>query len=109
MPERSLPAVLFPLHCRQLVGSFIQTQKYSMHKALERRFRNYLTRGTDFHHLLLSLLRGLLRDEQRAALLLGTHPEEYVVPIRCAPALVTREACLMCLALAACSPKLPCS
>lgn len=30
---------------RQLVGSFIQTQKYSMHKTLERRFRAYLTHG----------------------------------------------------------------
>mmetsp|Transcript_21527 Transcript_21527/g.59641 ORF Transcript_21527/g.59641 Transcript_21527/m.59641 type:complete len:901 (+) Transcript_21527:61-2763(+) len=71
---------------KQLVGSFIQTQKYSMHKTLERRFRSYLTHGSDFYHLLLSLLKGLLRDTvritQRAAQVMGTLPEEYSISVR---------------------------
>ncbi|KAF5832333.1 DNA replication licensing factor MCM2 [Dunaliella salina] len=71
---------------KQLVGSFIQTQKYSMHKTLERRFRSYLTHGSDFYHLLLSLLKGLLRDVQTATRLTlpvgSPPPEEYVISVR---------------------------
>lgn len=46
-----------PPPCRQLVGSFIQTQKFSVQKALERRFRVFLTHGSDYHQLLMSLLQ----------------------------------------------------
>lgn len=68
---------------RQLVGSFIQTQKYSVQKVLERRFRQFLTHGSDYHQLLLSLLRSLLQDVIRAARLTGEIPSnDYKIPIR---------------------------
>uniref|UniRef100_A0A7S0WTV5 DNA replication licensing factor MCM2 n=1 Tax=Chlamydomonas leiostraca TaxID=1034604 RepID=A0A7S0WTV5_9CHLO len=67
---------------RQLVGSFIQTQKYSVHKTLERRFRAFLTHGSDYHQLLMSLLRGLLSDAQRAARLMGDAASSYKIPLR---------------------------
>ena len=47
--------------CRQMLGSFIQSQKYSVHKTMERRFKRFLTFGSDYHQLLLSMLRGLLQ------------------------------------------------
>lgn len=64
------------------VGSFIQTQKYSVHKTLERRFRAFLTHGSDYHQLLLSLLRTLLHDAQRAARLMGDAPSQYRIPLK---------------------------
>lgn len=65
------------------MGSFIQTQKYSVQKALERRFRQFLTHGSDYHQLLLVLLQNLLRDVSRAARLTGAMPtNEYKIPIR---------------------------
>ncbi len=45
--------------------SFISTQKFSVQRELQRRFRQFLVSREDFHHLLLELLRGLLRDERR--------------------------------------------
>ncbi len=75
---------------RQLVGSFIQTQKYSVQRTLERRFRQFLSHGSDYHQLLLSLLQGLLRDVSRAARLTGAMPtNEYHIPIRCATPLAS--------------------
>ena len=44
-----------------MLGSFIQSQKYSVHKTMERRFKRFLTFGSDYHQLLLSMLRGLLQ------------------------------------------------
>eukprot|EP00195_Chlamydomonas_chlamydogama_P012778 CAMPEP_0202892114 /NCGR_PEP_ID=MMETSP1392-20130828/1935_1 /ASSEMBLY_ACC=CAM_ASM_000868 /TAXON_ID=225041 /ORGANISM="Chlamydomonas chlamydogama, Strain SAG 11-48b" /LENGTH=845 /DNA_ID=CAMNT_0049575995 /DNA_START=38 /DNA_END=2572 /DNA_ORIENTATION=+ len=70
---------------RQMVGSFIQTQKYSVHKTLEKRFKRFLTYGTDFHQLLLSLLKGLLQEVQRDVRLQGLmlHEEEtYKISVR---------------------------
>eukprot|EP00798_Chlamydomonas_sp_ICE-L_P026366 gene26366-17459_t len=70
---------------RQLVGSFIQTNKYSVHKTLEKRFKRFLTYGSDFHQLLLSTLRQLLIDEQRNVRLMGTmldEEETYKIPVR---------------------------
>ena len=69
-----------------MVGSFIMTQKYSVHKTLEKRFRRYLTAGSDYFSLLLELLRGLLREEQRNVHILGGVLEErdtYKIPARC--------------------------
>ncbi len=48
-----------------MVESFISTQKFSVQRELQRRFRQFLVSREDFHHLLLELLRGLLRDERR--------------------------------------------
>ncbi|KAL6761861.1 minichromosome maintenance protein 2 [Haematococcus lacustris] len=67
---------------RQLVGSFIQTQKFSVHKTLERRFRAFLTHSSDYQQLLLSLLRGLLADAQRNARLMSDIPDKYSIPLR---------------------------
>ncbi|MEW5305454.1 MAG: hypothetical protein WDW36_007992 [Sanguina aurantia] len=67
---------------KMMVGSFIQTQKYSVHKTLQAKFKRYLTLPSDFHALLLSLLRGLLRDEQRNARLGGLAPTGNVIKIQ---------------------------
>lgn len=53
-----------------------------MQRALERRFRQYLTGGADFFQLTLALLRELLRDAQRGARLLGREPEAYTIPLK---------------------------
>ena len=68
-----------------MLGSFIQSQKYSVHKTLERRFKRFLTFGSDFHQLLLSLLNGLLQEVQRDVRLQGlvlNEEEVYKVPVR---------------------------
>jgi DNA replication licensing factor MCM2 len=69
---------------KQLLGSFIQSQKYSVHKTMERRFKRYLTFGSDYHQLLLSMLRGLLQEVQREVRLQGLSlevEEQYWIPI----------------------------
>lgn len=69
-----------------MLGSFIQSQKYSVHKTLERRFKPFLTFGSDFHQLLLTQLRGLLQEAQRDARLQGmvlAEEETYKIPVRC--------------------------
>jgi hypothetical protein len=66
-----------------LVGSFIQTQKFSVHRTLERRFRTFLTHSADYLQLLLTLLRGLLHDAQRTARLMGDAPRTYTIPLKC--------------------------
>lgn len=70
---------------KQMLGSFIQSQKYSVHKTMERRFKRYLTFGSDYHQLLLSMLRGLLQEVQRDVRLQGLAlqaEEQYKIPIR---------------------------
>lgn len=70
---------------KQMLGSFIQSQKYSVHKTMERRFKQFLTFGSDFHQLLLNLLRGLLQEVQREVRLQGLPlevEEQYKIPIR---------------------------
>jgi DNA replication licensing factor MCM2 len=68
-----------------MLGSFIQSQKYSVHKTMERRFKRYLTFGSDYHQLLLSLLRGLLEEvqkETRQQGLMLQAEEQYRIPVR---------------------------
>ncbi|GAX74193.1 hypothetical protein CEUSTIGMA_g1642.t1 [Chlamydomonas eustigma] len=70
---------------KQMLGSFIQSQKYSVHKTMERRFKRYLTFGSDYHQLLLSLLRSLLEEvqkETRQQGLMLQAEEEYRIPVR---------------------------
>ena len=58
-----------------------------MPSPLPRRFKRFLTYGSDFHQLLLSTLRGLLQDEQRSVRLTGARlaeEETYKIPTRCA-------------------------
>ena len=79
------PSSFRPLLIRQMLGSFIQSQKYSVHKTLERRFKRFLTFGSDYHQLLLSLLRDLLQEVQRDVRLQGlalNEEEMYRVPVR---------------------------
>lgn len=54
-----------------MVGSFIGSQKFTVQQTLERKFSRYLTLPSDWHALLLSALRGLVRREQHAASLEG--------------------------------------
>ncbi len=65
------------------MGSFIQTQKFSVQRVLERRFRQFLTHGSDYYQLMLSLLQGLFRDVQSATRLEGQPvPHDYRIPLR---------------------------
>jgi hypothetical protein len=68
--------------CRQLVGSFIQTQKFSVHRTLERRFRSFLTHSSDYLQLVMTLLRQLLHEKQRDARLMGEAPTTYSIPLK---------------------------
>merc|ERR1711865_218764 len=52
-----------------LLTSFINAQKFSVRKSLERGFRKYLSRSGDFFHLLFHALRSLLREAQTYATL----------------------------------------
>ncbi|KAG1677625.1 hypothetical protein FOA52_010406 [Chlamydomonas sp. UWO 241] len=70
---------------KQMLGSFIQSQKYSVHKTLERRFKRYLYFASDFHQLLLNLLKELLVEVQRDVRLQGgmlQEEETYKIPVR---------------------------
>lgn len=62
--QRYFNSDLLRLH-RMMVESFISTQKYSVHKVMKERFRRYLADKSDYHSILLHLLRQLLREEQR--------------------------------------------
>jgi len=45
-----------------MLESFIQSQKYSVRRALQRGFRKYLVREGDYDEALLHALQGLVRD-----------------------------------------------
>ncbi|PKA56856.1 DNA replication licensing factor MCM3 like 1 [Apostasia shenzhenica] len=47
---------------RVLLDSFISTQKFGVQKALEKRFKKYMTFKRDYNELLLHLLRVLVKD-----------------------------------------------
>lgn len=47
----------------------MQAQKYSVQNQLRRRFQRFMSQQGDFHHLLLTILRNLARDADRAAAL----------------------------------------
>lgn len=60
----------------------VQAQKYSVQKQLRRRFQRFLAAAGDYHHLLLTLLRGMARDAERTAALAagglrGAHLTSY--------------------------------
>lgn len=70
---------------KQMLGSFIQSQKYSVHKTMERRFKRYLTFGSDYHQLILSLLNQLLVEVKHDVMLQGlvlAEEETYNIPVR---------------------------
>ena len=50
---------------RVMLESFIGSQKYSVQRSLQRRFRKYMTYKKDFNELLLHTLRQLVRDQAR--------------------------------------------
>jgi hypothetical protein len=83
-----LPSPIHPLSLplgRQMLGSFIQSQKYSVHKTMERRFKRYLTFGSDYHQLILSLLNQLLVEVKHDVMLQGlvlAEEETYNIPVR---------------------------
>ncbi|CAG9463626.1 unnamed protein product [Pedinophyceae sp. YPF-701] len=56
---------------RVLLESFMSTQKYTIQQVLRRKFRRFLSRHRDFQELLMGLLRGLVRRNQRYAELQG--------------------------------------
>ena len=51
--------------CRVLLDSFISTQKLSVQKTLQRKFRRFVAYKRDFQELLLSTLQGLVREQIR--------------------------------------------
>lgn len=67
---------------KMMVQSFIQTQKYSVHKMLEKSFRQYIVNASDYHQLLISLLRALCREEQRVTLAREVATDVLRIPIR---------------------------
>jgi hypothetical protein len=50
---------------RVLLDSFISTQKLSVQKTLQRKFRRFVAYKRDFQELLLSALQGLVREQIR--------------------------------------------
>ena len=48
-----------------MLESFIQAQKFSVRRSLQRRFQQYLTQNRDFNELLLHALKQLVHDAQR--------------------------------------------
>ena len=50
---------------RVMLDSFIGSQKYSVQRSLQRRFKKYMTYKKDFNELLLHTLRQLVRDQAR--------------------------------------------
>ena len=51
--------------CRVLLDSFISTQKLSVQKTLQRKFKRFVSYKRDFQELLLSALQGLVREQIR--------------------------------------------
>ncbi|KAK3286195.1 hypothetical protein CYMTET_6236 [Cymbomonas tetramitiformis] len=47
---------------RIVLESFIATQKYSVQRTLQKKFKKYLTSGRDFNALILDVLRALVRE-----------------------------------------------
>jgi DNA replication licensing factor MCM2 len=47
-----------------MLGSFVDSQKFRVRRALKRSFANFLTSGEDRAHLLLHILQDMLRKEQ---------------------------------------------
>ncbi len=58
-----------PSYCcalrRVLLDSFISTQKLSVQKTLQRKFKRFVSYKRDFQELLLSALQGLVREQIR--------------------------------------------
>ena len=85
--------------CRVLLESFISTQKLSVQKTLQRKFKRFVSHQRDFQELLLSVLQGLVREQLRYEAMNGAPPaaEAFVsVPIGCAHPLVSRVHQYMC-------------
>ncbi|EIE26454.1 MCM-domain-containing protein, partial [Coccomyxa subellipsoidea C-169] len=69
---------------RVLLESFISTQKLSVQKTLQRKFKRFVSHQRDFQELLLSVLQGLVREQLRYEAMNGAPPaaEAFVsVPI----------------------------
>lgn len=47
----------------------VQAQKFSVQKQLRRRFQRFMAEQGDYNSLLLTILRGMVRDAERAAAL----------------------------------------
>lgn len=65
-----------------MVGSFIGSQKFTVQHTLERKFSRYLSLPSDWHALLLSALRGMVRREQHVAQLEGRTAGTIKIPAR---------------------------
>lgn len=73
---------------RVLLESFISTQKLSVQKTLQRKFKRFVAHAGDFQELLLSVLQGLVREQLRYEAMNGAAPgaDTFVsVPIGCDP------------------------
>ena len=49
----------------------MQAQKYSVQKQLRRRFQRFMAERGDYNNLLLTILRNMVRDAERAAALVA--------------------------------------
>ncbi len=70
-----------------LLESFISTQKLSVQKTLQRKFKRFVSHQRDFQELLLSVLQGLVREQLRYEAMNGAPPgaDAFVsVPVGCA-------------------------
>ncbi|CAL8466756.1 g6292 [Coccomyxa elongata] len=59
---------------RVLLESFISTQKLSVQKTLQRKFKRFVSHQRDFQELLLSVLQGLVREQLRYEAMNGGAP-----------------------------------
>ena len=65
--------------CRVLLDSFISTQKLSVQKTLQRKFKRFVSYKRDFQELLLSALQGLVREQIRYEACSGAAPASEAV------------------------------
>ena len=48
-----------------MLESFVSTQKQSVQRAMQRKFRKFISYKRDFFELILTALRGLLKEQLR--------------------------------------------
>ena len=70
--------------CRVMLESFVSTQKMSVQKALQKKFKRFINYKNDLAELLMSALHTLVRDHMRMQQLAGNATDTIVsIPCRC--------------------------
>ena len=64
-----------------MLTSFINTQKIGIQRTLQRKFAHYLNFQSDYHHLLLDILRELVREKHRYENALGALDDNEFVRV----------------------------